>query len=185
MESLIDDVPFFDWGDGWVGSKRNTMVHSQSTGEEPLGEYRYTVTRGQHALRITGNNLHLIRVSTSHFTPFCFADVCLSVYLYSEPNIPIYPLLTDGQTGTWRVLQWWTQSEQYCSSTRHRQQQVCRELSTVLDFMYRQSEFFIFATKMHWFLVIWYYDFKYTFWCLSYVLSCEHIWYNFPGLYFI
>lgn len=39
------------------------MVHSHSVGEEPLGEYRYTVTRGSDALRITGTNLHLVRVS--------------------------------------------------------------------------------------------------------------------------
>uniref|UniRef100_A0A0N7ZAV7 K Homology domain-containing protein n=1 Tax=Scylla olivacea TaxID=85551 RepID=A0A0N7ZAV7_SCYOL len=45
------------------GSKRNTLVHSQSVGEEPLGEYRYTVTRGADALRITGTNLHLVRTA--------------------------------------------------------------------------------------------------------------------------
>ncbi|XP_045106952.1 eukaryotic translation initiation factor 4E-binding protein Mextli-like isoform X5 [Portunus trituberculatus] len=44
-------------------SKRNTLVHSQSVGEEPLGEYRYTVTRGADALRITGANLHLVRTA--------------------------------------------------------------------------------------------------------------------------
>ncbi|XP_050720530.1 eukaryotic translation initiation factor 4E-binding protein Mextli-like isoform X2 [Eriocheir sinensis] len=45
------------------GSKRNTLVHSHSVGEEPLGEYRYTVTRGSDALRITGANLHLVRTA--------------------------------------------------------------------------------------------------------------------------
>ncbi|XP_071535702.1 eukaryotic translation initiation factor 4E-binding protein Mextli isoform X4 [Panulirus ornatus] len=44
-------------------SKRNTLVHSQSIGDEPLGEYRYTVTHGSDALRITGNNLHLVRTA--------------------------------------------------------------------------------------------------------------------------
>lgn len=45
------------------GSKRNTLVNTQSVGEEPLGEYRYTVTRGSDALRITGTNLHLVRTA--------------------------------------------------------------------------------------------------------------------------
>ncbi|XP_047471879.1 eukaryotic translation initiation factor 4E-binding protein Mextli-like isoform X5 [Penaeus chinensis] len=46
-----------------TGSKRNTLVHSQSIGDEPIGEYRYTVTHGSDALRITGNNLHLVRTA--------------------------------------------------------------------------------------------------------------------------
>ncbi|XP_042883125.1 eukaryotic translation initiation factor 4E-binding protein Mextli-like isoform X6 [Penaeus japonicus] len=46
-----------------TGSKRNTLVHSQSMGDESLGEYRYTVTHGSDALRITGNNLHLVRTA--------------------------------------------------------------------------------------------------------------------------
>nr|XP_027222492.1 eukaryotic translation initiation factor 4E-binding protein Mextli-like [Penaeus vannamei] len=46
-----------------AGSKRNTLVHSQSMGDEPIGEYRYTVTHGSDALRITGNNLHLVRTA--------------------------------------------------------------------------------------------------------------------------
>ncbi|XP_068235739.1 eukaryotic translation initiation factor 4E-binding protein Mextli isoform X2 [Palaemon carinicauda] len=46
-----------------LSSKRNTLVHSQSMGEEPIGEYRYTVTRGSDALKITGNNLHLVRTA--------------------------------------------------------------------------------------------------------------------------
>ncbi|XP_053651044.1 eukaryotic translation initiation factor 4E-binding protein Mextli isoform X6 [Cherax quadricarinatus] len=45
------------------GSKRNTLVHSQSMGDDPLGEYRYTVTHGSDVLRITGNNLHLVRTA--------------------------------------------------------------------------------------------------------------------------
>ncbi|XP_064098807.1 eukaryotic translation initiation factor 4E-binding protein Mextli-like isoform X4 [Macrobrachium nipponense] len=46
-----------------LSSKRNTLVHSQSMGDEPIGEYRYTVTRGSDALKITGNNLHLVRTA--------------------------------------------------------------------------------------------------------------------------
>ncbi|KAG0729245.1 Eukaryotic translation initiation factor 4E-binding protein Mextli [Chionoecetes opilio] len=46
------------------GSKRNTLVHTHSGGDgEPLGEYRYTVTRGTDALRITGANLPLVRAA--------------------------------------------------------------------------------------------------------------------------
>ncbi|XP_053651041.1 eukaryotic translation initiation factor 4E-binding protein Mextli isoform X3 [Cherax quadricarinatus] len=46
-----------------LSSKRNTLVHSQSMGDDPLGEYRYTVTHGSDVLRITGNNLHLVRTA--------------------------------------------------------------------------------------------------------------------------
>lgn len=61
-------------------------------------------------------------------TSFCFCDICLSVLWAQYTSKIFYPLLTDGQTGAGRVLQWRKEPEQYCSSTRHRQQQVCREL---------------------------------------------------------
>ncbi|XP_042221159.1 eukaryotic translation initiation factor 4E-binding protein Mextli-like isoform X2 [Homarus americanus] len=44
-------------------SKRSTLVHSQSMGDDPIGEYRYTVTHGSDTLRLTGNNLHLVRTA--------------------------------------------------------------------------------------------------------------------------
>ena len=47
----------------FIGSKRSTLIHSNSMTEEPMQEYRYTVTHGSDAIRITGNNLNLVRVS--------------------------------------------------------------------------------------------------------------------------
>ncbi|KAG7169511.1 Eukaryotic translation initiation factor 4E-binding protein Mextli-like [Homarus americanus] len=32
-------------------------------GDDPIGEYRYTVTHGSDTLRLTGNNLHLVRTA--------------------------------------------------------------------------------------------------------------------------
>jgi len=45
------------------GSKRSTLIHSASMGEEPIHDYRYTVTKGNDAIRITGNNLQLVRTA--------------------------------------------------------------------------------------------------------------------------
>lgn len=45
------------------GSKRSTLIHSTSMGEESIGDYRYTVTKGNDAIRITGNNLQLVRTA--------------------------------------------------------------------------------------------------------------------------
>ncbi|KAK3863600.1 hypothetical protein Pcinc_030644 [Petrolisthes cinctipes] len=75
------------------GSKRNTLVHSHhhhqsvggGVGEESLGEYRYTVTRGQHALRITGNNLHLVRT----------AKLVLDEFFNGERNLNNIAVLLD------------------------------------------------------------------------------------------
>lgn len=45
------------------GSKRSTLIHSVSMGEEAIGDYRYTVNKGSDAIRITGNNLQLVRTA--------------------------------------------------------------------------------------------------------------------------
>ncbi|MPC76530.1 Eukaryotic translation initiation factor 4E-binding protein Mextli [Portunus trituberculatus] len=71
-------------------SKRNTLVHSQSVGEEPLGEYRYTVTRGADALRITGANLHLVRT----------AKLVLDEFFNGERNLNNIAALL-GADGAW------------------------------------------------------------------------------------
>jgi len=45
------------------GSKRSTLIHSVSMTEENIGDYRYTVNKGSDAIRITGNNLQLVRTA--------------------------------------------------------------------------------------------------------------------------
>ena len=39
------------------------LFHSLSTNDASLGEYKYTVVTGGHTLKITGDNLDLVRVS--------------------------------------------------------------------------------------------------------------------------
>lgn len=41
------------------------LLHSFSTNDAALGEYKYTVTFGQHSIKITGNNLDLVKVCSS------------------------------------------------------------------------------------------------------------------------
>lgn len=41
---------------------RSTLLHSFSTNDASIGEYKYTVTVGNHSLKITGSNLDLVRV---------------------------------------------------------------------------------------------------------------------------
>ncbi|KAJ0182014.1 hypothetical protein K1T71_002736 [Dendrolimus kikuchii] len=39
------------------------LLHSFSTNDAALGEYKYTVTFGQHSIKITGNNLELVKTA--------------------------------------------------------------------------------------------------------------------------
>lgn len=41
----------------------NFLIHSLSTNDASLGEYKYTVCVGNHNLKITGDSLELVRVS--------------------------------------------------------------------------------------------------------------------------
>lgn len=41
----------------------NFLIHSLSTNDASLGEYKYTVNVGSHTLKITGDSLELVRVS--------------------------------------------------------------------------------------------------------------------------
>lgn len=51
-------------GGGNAGGR--TLLHSLSTGDANVGEYKYTVIVRGHTLKITGHNLDLVRVSFTH-----------------------------------------------------------------------------------------------------------------------
>lgn len=40
----------------------SVLLHSLSTNDASLGEYKYTVNVGQHSIKITGDNIELVRV---------------------------------------------------------------------------------------------------------------------------
>lgn len=42
--------------------QRSALLHSFSTNDASIGEYKYTVTVGDDSIRITGTNLDLVRV---------------------------------------------------------------------------------------------------------------------------
>lgn len=44
-------------------SGANSLLHSLSTNDTSLGEYKFTVNVGSHSIKITGDNLDLVRVS--------------------------------------------------------------------------------------------------------------------------
>lgn len=44
------------------GGGQNMLLHSYSTNDASLGEYKHTVTVGQHNIKITGDCLDLVRV---------------------------------------------------------------------------------------------------------------------------
>lgn len=44
-----------------------TLLHSLSTNDASLGEYKYTVGVGQRSIKITGDCFELVRVSTFNF----------------------------------------------------------------------------------------------------------------------
>lgn len=41
----------------------NVLLHSLSTNDASLGEYKFTVNVGQHNIKITGDSIDLVRVS--------------------------------------------------------------------------------------------------------------------------
>lgn len=45
-----------------AGVRRSALLHSFSTNDASLGEYKYTVTVGNQSIKITGTNLDLVRV---------------------------------------------------------------------------------------------------------------------------
>lgn len=45
-----------------IGSGQNNLLHSYSTNDATLGEYKYTVTVGSHNIKITGDQIDLVRV---------------------------------------------------------------------------------------------------------------------------
>ncbi|XP_014204232.1 eukaryotic translation initiation factor 4E-binding protein Mextli isoform X2 [Copidosoma floridanum] len=44
-------------------SMRSSLLHSLSTNDASIGEYKYTVTVGPHAIKITGSNLDIVRAA--------------------------------------------------------------------------------------------------------------------------
>lgn len=47
--------------------RSRTLLHSLSTSDANIGEYKFTVVTGGHTIKITGDNLDLVRV--------CFSDI--------------------------------------------------------------------------------------------------------------
>lgn len=61
----------------------NFLTHSLSTNDASLGEYKYTVNVGSHNLKITGDSLELVRVSTMVLPHHqCLNLFCRSQNLY-------------------------------------------------------------------------------------------------------
>lgn len=51
---------------------RSSLLHSLSTNDASIGEYKYTVTVGNQSLKITGCNLDLVRVIIKSYTLLWF-----------------------------------------------------------------------------------------------------------------
>ncbi|KAJ9585294.1 hypothetical protein L9F63_002924, partial [Diploptera punctata] len=51
------------------GIRRSALLHSFSTNDASLGEYKYTVTVGNQSIKITGTNLDLVRTLGSSLIP--------------------------------------------------------------------------------------------------------------------
>lgn len=64
---VMQQVPQMPMGNKLTRSNsqhnNNFLIHSLSTNDASLGEYKYTVCVGNHNLKITGDSLELVRVS--------------------------------------------------------------------------------------------------------------------------
>lgn len=61
---------------------RSSLLHSFSTNDASIGEYKYTVTVGNQSLKITGCNLDLVRVMDSLY--LCISHYYLHIPLYHK-----------------------------------------------------------------------------------------------------
>lgn len=48
-----------------IGSRRS-ILHSYSTNDASLGEYKFTIPLGNDTIKITGQNYETVRVSINH-----------------------------------------------------------------------------------------------------------------------
>ncbi|XP_048515420.1 eukaryotic translation initiation factor 4E-binding protein Mextli isoform X3 [Athalia rosae] len=84
---------------------RSSLLHSFSTSDASIGEYKYTVTVGNHSLKITGSNLDVVRTAklvldeyfsgdSEHFASgieyFSFEEE--TTYAQVAPVTPLVPL---------------------------------------------------------------------------------------------
>jgi len=70
------------------------LMHSYSTNDASVGEYKFTVNVGQHLIKITGDCCELVRVSVPHLE--------ISYYLVRQVN---FENISDGR---WQSLCWMT-----------------------------------------------------------------------------
>lgn len=71
----------------------NYLVHSTSSNDASLGEYKYTVNVGHHSIKITGDSLELVRVAKlvldDFFTGEEFLKSSEAHSLYTSEMIPV------------------------------------------------------------------------------------------------
>ncbi|KAJ4442166.1 hypothetical protein ANN_12032, partial [Periplaneta americana] len=88
-----------DESNRFPGVRRSALLHSFSTNDASLGEYKYTVTVGNQSIKITGTNLDLVRtaklVLDEHFNhdseQYYGAGDFYATY-EDEPKTPCTPL---------------------------------------------------------------------------------------------
>lgn len=69
-----------------------TLLHSLSTNDASVGEYKFTVNIGQHNIKITGDSLELVRVSVA-----LNCAKCIGIPNYRNRE---FQSITDFQIGT-------------------------------------------------------------------------------------
>lgn len=88
-----------DESNRFPGVRRSALLHSFSTNDASLGEYKYTVTVGNQSIKITGTNLDLVRtaklVLDEHFNqdPEQFCNTGQYATYEDEPKTPSTPLM--------------------------------------------------------------------------------------------
>lgn len=58
-----------------VGRNPSTLLHSLSTNDASVGEYKFTVNVGQQNIKITGDSLELVRVSVTSICVKCIENL--------------------------------------------------------------------------------------------------------------
>lgn len=79
--------------------KGNVLLHSLSTNDATVGEYKFTVNVGHHNIKITGDSLELVRVSVI----LSYNVIHLGMKSTDHLNFLAF---SDFQTGIGRIFRW-------------------------------------------------------------------------------
>lgn len=96
MNQQQQNMAQMQMGNKLTRSNSNFLIHSLSSNDASLGEYKYTVNVGSHNLKITGDSLELVRVSWIRLCN-CPEHFCLHLMLPQVAKLVLDDFFTNDE----------------------------------------------------------------------------------------